>query len=480
MGISAPLAAPGLALIAGGSLVAGQAYEVSYSYMVSSTSVESNESATAQATPTGATLAIRVSVVASTDPQVNQIAIYARNVGAGEQVRRRVGTRANTAGTFDITTANWSSGLEAPTDHNVPVPMAFAAVWRNRWWGVDATVTNRIHFTQVFQAQSWPALFYIDIPFERGDIITALVPLGDTLIVFGSVKVFLIIGQTSLDFEVRPSAGAVNGALGFRAVTVIEQGVFHVSSGGAFLFDGATDRLLSQDLDPGWRDLMAHASVADLSRIAVMYHDPRKEVHIAVPALYLTSVPGEWILDLTRTRLQTDPAWTSTTRAIGGYISWDGAEASQGNRGRLFSWDLTQAVLNEEITGTTANGNDMVVEYQGAALVGAQYRMSRFIDIHGEYMPATTVFSLDVLVDEKLVTTVVLPTGTSLPIYGLGIYGTTLYGGAGRKQWVTMLPSSAEGRAITVKGTCRTKASFKWYGYAIAIVAEPQFRGFPS
>jgi hypothetical protein len=423
---------------------------------------------------------VRVIVTASTDPQVNQIAVYARNVGAGEQVRRRVTTVANATVGVDVTTANWSSGLEAPADHNVPVAMAFAAVWRNRWWGVDATVENRIHFTQVFQAQSWPTLFYIDIPFERGDKITALVPLGDTLIVFGSVKVFLIIGQTSLDFEVRPSAGAVNGALGFRSVTVIEQGVFHVSSGGAFLFDGATDRLLTQDLDPAWRELMATAAVGDISRIAAMYHDPRKEVHIAVPRLYGTSAPGEWILDLTRTRLQTDPAWTSTTRTIGGYISWDGAEATQGDRGRLFSWDLTQGVLNEEITGTTANGNDLVVEYQGPALVGAQYRMSRFIDIHGEYMPATTTFSLDVLVDEKLVTTVVLPTGTSLPTYGVSRYGTALYGGAGRKQWVTMLPSTAEGRAITIRGTCRTKMPFKWYGYAIAIVAEPQFRGFPS
>jgi hypothetical protein len=305
--------------------------------------------------------------------------------------------------------------------------MSFAAVWRNRWWGVDATVKNRIHFTQVFQAQSWPTLFYIDIPFERGDQITALMPLGDTLIVFGNVKVFLIIGQTSLDFEVRPSAGAVNGALGFRAVTIIEQGVFHVSSGGAFLFDGATDRLLTQDLDPAWRDLMSRAAVSDIARIAALYHDPRKEVHISVPTLYGTTGPGEWVLDLTRTRLQQDPSWTSTTRAIGGYISWDGAEATAGNRGRLFSWDMTQGLLNEEITGTTANGNDIVVEYQGAALVGAQYRTSRFIDIHGEYLPATATFSLDVFVDDKLVTTVVLPTGASQSIYGTAIWHLALH-----------------------------------------------------
>jgi hypothetical protein len=48
--------------------------------------------------------------VASTDPQVNQIMIYARNVGAGEQVRRR--TTLGNARSPPIGTANWSSGLK--------------------------------------------------------------------------------------------------------------------------------------------------------------------------------------------------------------------------------------------------------------------------------------------------------------------------------------------------------------------------------
>jgi hypothetical protein len=93
--------------------------------------------------------------------------------------------------------------------------LSFGVVWKNRWWARSATRTNRLHFTQLFQPQSWPSLFYIDIPFERGDGITALQPLGDALLIFGQTKIFVIIGQTSLDFEVRPDGGFAGWGLGF-------------------------------------------------------------------------------------------------------------------------------------------------------------------------------------------------------------------------------------------------------------------------
>jgi hypothetical protein len=57
--------------------------------------------------------------------------------------------------------------------------VSFGVVWKNRWWARSATVKNRIHFTQLFQPQL-AALFFLDIPFERGDEIRALVPMGDT------------------------------------------------------------------------------------------------------------------------------------------------------------------------------------------------------------------------------------------------------------------------------------------------------------
>jgi hypothetical protein len=157
---------------------------------------------------------------------------------------------------------------------------------------------------------------------------------GDTLVVFGqSSKPFVIIGQTSLDFEVRPALGAQAGAFGPRAVEVIENGIVHVAAEGVYIFDGSSDRLLSYNIDPGWQDLVQHSTASDLAAIAVVYHGLRKELRIAVPALYPWGTAGEWVLDLNRTRTQEIPAWTSTDRTVGGYIPWDGNEATTATGG---------------------------------------------------------------------------------------------------------------------------------------------------
>src|SRR5205823_3896974 len=112
-----------------------------------------------------------------------------RDVTAGETVRRKVAEYANTTTTHDLTSNTWSSNAEAPTDHTVPIAtLRTAVIWKNRWWAFDGATKNRLYFTQIFQPQSWPSLFYIDMPFERGDEISAVVPQGDALVVFGKTS----------------------------------------------------------------------------------------------------------------------------------------------------------------------------------------------------------------------------------------------------------------------------------------------------
>jgi hypothetical protein len=241
----------------------------------------------------------------STNPDINAIVVYARKVSAGETILRKVSSLAQSAGvssTLIVTSTAWTTSDPIPTDHDNPTGLAFGVVWKNRWWARDATVTNRLKFTQIFQPQSWPALFYIDIPFERGDAIQALIPLGNTLIVFGATKIFVILGQTSLDFEVLPTVASQDGALGPRAVCVIENGIIHAGATGVWVFDGVSDRLLSYDIDPAWSDLVTNADPKALARIACVYHLKRKELRVAVPRLYPSGVPGEWILDMNRSR----------------------------------------------------------------------------------------------------------------------------------------------------------------------------------
>jgi len=479
MGIDPPAAAPGLSAVSGGSLISGNTYEVSYGYQDDELGHTGNESATATQAVSGANLTIRVSVTASSDPQVDKIVLYVRDVTARETVRRKYAEYDNTTTTRDITSATWGSNSEAPSDHDKPeAGIVTAIVWKNRWWG---WVGNRLYFTQIFEPQTWPTFFYIEIPFEKGDDIAAAVAQGDTLVVFGQAsKPFVIIGQTSLDFEVRPALGAQAGALGPRAVELIENGIIHAAAEGVYIFDGASDRLLSYNIDPAWRDLMQRSSTADLEKVACVYHGLRKELRVAVPRLYPWGSAGELVLDLNRTRTQEIPAWTTTDRTVGGYIPWDGSEPTLGNRGRLLSWGLTVAKLANEATGHSADGADLVCDGETSTHATGGY-VSSFTEGVLEFQPAAGIFSLSPIVDgankgsqDIDIDAGLLPYGTTTALYGTS---SRLYGGAGRLQQPFVLPLTAEGRTLAFRFRYTGQAEFKVYGYATEMVPEGALSG---
>ena len=480
-GIAAPTAGPTVSTASSGGVTTGD-YEVNFTYKDRDLATESNGSSSPSTVSVGgSTAALKVVVPNSTDAQVDAIVLYARKVSAGETVRRKVSSAAPTSSgansTYVITSTAWTTNDEEPTDHDTPPAMSFGVVWKNRWWARSATVTNRLHFTQLFQPQSWPALFYVDIPFERGDAIQALVPLGDSLIVFGTTKAFVILGQTSLDFEVRPTLGSEDGAYGFRSVAVLENGVVHMSAAGVYIFDGTSDKLLSFDLEPGLQDLVGNATAADLARIAMVYHQQKKELRIAVPRRYPSGAFGEWVLDLNRTRTTEQPAWTATDRDVAGYILWDGPETQAGNRGRLFSWPSTSAQVFEESVGTTANSSNLTAEYEGPGLTLGTHR-ARWVDLRGEYEPHGGTFSVEPIIDGVSQGVQSVNIGAGLSVYGTGTYGTATYAGAGRRQFYLTLPLMAEGRTFVAKLTYSGQETFRLFSYHPGLTPETASRSF--
>ena len=476
----APGAAATLSTLSTGGLSSGE-YALSYTYKDRDQAYESNGPTESTITLTASSGAITVVVPNSTDAQVEAFVVYARKVSAGETVLRKVSSQAQSGGansTLVVTSTAWTTATEIPTDHTLPPVLSFGVVWKNRWWARSATTTNRIHFTQLFQPQSWPSSYYIDIPFERGDAIQALVPLGDSLLVFGNTRVFVIIGQSSLDFEVRPTLGSQDGAFGPRAVASIENGVVHVGAAGVYIFDGATDKLLSYDIEPAWRDLVENASVSELGKIAVVYHQRQKELRIAVPRRYPSGAAGEWVLDLNRTRTTQAPAWTATDRSIGGYIPWDGPETEAGTRGRLLSWARSEGRLYEEAVGTSANSSNLTAEYEGPGLTLGAFR-GRWIDVRGEYEPKTGSFAIEPLVDGVTFGSQTVTMTVGGAVYGTGVYGTAVYGGGlNRKQFYKILPLSADGRTFVLKAVYVGQDAFKLYSYHVGIVPESRSRSF--
>jgi hypothetical protein len=351
--------------------------------------------------------------------------------------------------------------------------LKFAAIWKNRWWAPDGTVGNRLRFTEIFQPQTWPTTYYIDIPFLKGDSISAVQPLGDTLLVHGQSGIFLIIGQTSLDFEVRPSAGADSGAFGQRAVGRVEQSATHASADDVTSFDGASDRSLAFDIQPAWRDLVSHGASADLAKIATVYDPLRNEFRISVPRVYPTAARGEWILNLDRTRENDGtPAWTTTDRDVAFFIHWNGNEPTAGNRGRIFSVPSTGGFVYEENVGTSANSSNLTAEYEGPAL-SLGLHTARVIDLHMEYEPHSGAFTAETVTDGISQGGISLTIGSGVATYDTATYDVSQYAGSGRRKAYTPLPLASEGRSVVFMGTYVGQERFKVFTYSYSISPNP-------
>jgi len=481
MGIAAGTVASTASSKAGGGLSTSE-FEFNYTYKDRDLAVESNGATAVSTVSLSSTGAVELQIPNTTDPQVDAIVVYARNKTQNESVRRKAtslamqSTAAGTHSTVTITSSAWTTADPEPSDHDTPPVLSFGVIWKSRWWARSATRTNRIHYTQLFQPQSWPALFFVDIPFEKGDVIQALLPHGDALLIFGNTKIFIIIGRLSLDFEVRPSLASLDGAVGPRAVTNIAQGIVHVATSGVYLFDGTHDQLLSYDLDPAWRDL-ANATANDFARMACVSHQRRQEVRIAVPRLFATGTDGEWVLDLNRMRMNGYPTWTATDRAIGGYIPWNGPETVAGNRNRLLTWNSTVGLVFEEATGTSANSSNMAATYEGPGLTLGVYR-GRWTDVRGTYEPHAGMVSIEPMIDGVSQGIQAITIGTGLALYGTALYGTALYGGVGRRQWVKQLPLNTDGRTFTLKLNYSGQDQFRQFSYSVGLVPEVKSRDF--
>jgi hypothetical protein len=469
-GIEAPSTAPVASTLSSGGCSSGE-YAFAVSFKDRELSYESNISSGSTVYLTGSTGAFHLTAGSSlgNDAQVDAYVWYGRDISAGETVFRKISS--GTASTFRVTDTNWTANDEAPTNHDVLGKASFARVWKNRWWFVDPDVKHRIHFSELFLPQAVPATYYIDIPFENGDGIAAVEALGDVLVVWGQSKPFLIIGQTSLDFEVRPSAGGVSGALGPRATAVVEQGIVHASADGVYIFDGATDKLLTYPIETAYRDAITHTGGAELQKTALVYESRRKCIRVALNRIYPYSDPGEWELNLDRTRQGQREAWAPTDRPIGGYIHFDGNEPTAGLRGELISWSDTNGILWKESTGATANSSNLTATYKGPALALGLHR-ANVIDLHVEYEPHAGSLTSETFVDGQSQGARSLNIGAAISVWGTAVWGTATWGGSGRRKGYQMLPLGAEGRTVEQVFSYSGTERMRLFTYGVTVLPE--------
>ena len=226
VGIEAPVAAPNL-VVTSGDLDPGS-YQVAYTYYDSTTQSESNPSPVGDIglmDPTG----IRVDFVAPTDSRVTHYRIY-RTVTEGVILLRAAEVDVS-AVNYTLTSSDTLT-LEAQFDNNLP-PVNFErmAYVKGYWFGSRG---NTIYWSKPFNVDAWPFDQNTQVPFEGNDVITALVPYQDTLLVFGRTNLVLVAGSGGLFSLIRQDTDL--GTINQQTVTDVDGTLIFLSYQGLRTF----------------------------------------------------------------------------------------------------------------------------------------------------------------------------------------------------------------------------------------------------
>jgi hypothetical protein len=181
LGITQPAAPVLTAPVASGSLINGHQYEVSYAYYDDTLNQTSNATNTSTITLATPNLTIRVATTASVATDVDKIKIYVRDVTAGDSVRRLAANHHE----LDYHDRHHREHVGRPRGSTDRPQRLCRDVVRCRLEkplvgrGMPR-MKNRLPVHADFpERRAGRRCSIVDIPFERGDAITLLVPLGD-------------------------------------------------------------------------------------------------------------------------------------------------------------------------------------------------------------------------------------------------------------------------------------------------------------
>lgn len=96
---------------------------------------------------------------------------------------------------FDGTSARFPAAMCLAQHQN----LVFAANVQSTSGGVK---NSRLHWSNLLDAETWDAADYIDFDPDDGQWITAIVPLGEDLVVFKNQKIYLLTGRSEASFTV--------------------------------------------------------------------------------------------------------------------------------------------------------------------------------------------------------------------------------------------------------------------------------------
>ena len=185
-------------------------------------------------------------------------------------------------------------GIGTPTllGGNPPV-LDFITTHNNRVWGVDAANKSRVRFSDILDPETWSVLNFIDFNPDDGDYITAMIRIGQDLVVSKQWSMALLTGNATTNYSV-VWLDVEQGVTGKRALCNTNKYFTYVAQDGIRFTDFNSHAVASERLLPDWEKINKRR----LNQAAMVYW--RNYLLVALPrdnSLYNNTV---WAYDMLR------------------------------------------------------------------------------------------------------------------------------------------------------------------------------------
>ncbi|MCL4440799.1 MAG: hypothetical protein M1609_09500, partial [Firmicutes bacterium] len=134
---------------------------------------------------------------------------------------------------------------------------------------------SRLHFSEVLNIESWPALNFIDISPNDGDWITGLLPFDDYLIITKQRSVWALVGDGTSDFAVKRVHSGI-GCVAPRSLVRMGDLFGFAFSEGFYMSDITKPTLITERLRETW----AGINKRRLNQIVAEFFDHKLRVDV--------------------------------------------------------------------------------------------------------------------------------------------------------------------------------------------------------
>lgn len=235
--------------------------------------------------------------------------LYVQN-GTDQPLRWDGSTASRLAQTFNDT--------DTPNNGDMPIGKCIT-VWMGCVWVANLSESgpkpNRVRFSHPNFPEDFKSWQFFDVDTgSDGDVITALVPYGDRLLIFKKRSVHAVYGTSPDTFSVLPVSQEV-GAVSQEAVVNTDVGVFFMSwPEGVFSYRGRAPEWVFERLFPAIQD----GSISDANQDKITLGWGNRRLWVSVP--FSSSTPNRClVLDPT---LGKYGAWVQYDLPLGPFHEW--------------------------------------------------------------------------------------------------------------------------------------------------------------